>query len=62
MSSDPKAADGRKGDRRPAAPALAPAAALAWCVVVVAAYHAFNYAYYREKITVFARFLIGLIS
>lgn len=61
MTTDDMTTDGGKGGKRPTGSMLAPAAALAWCVVVVAAYYAFNYAYYREKITVFARFLIDII-
>lgn len=32
---------------------------LAWVAAVFFAYHVANVGYYREKITVFARFLLG---
>lgn len=36
---------------------LAALAGLAWVAAVFAAYHVANFGYYREKISVFSRFL-----
>ena len=38
---------------------LAPVLGLLWVAAVFAAYHAANTTYYLEKVSVFARFLIG---
>ncbi len=39
---------------------LAALAGLAWIAAVFAAYHVVNFGYYREKISVFARFFLGI--
>lgn len=33
-----------------------------WCVVVTACYYVYNYAYYKEKVSVFGRYLLNFLG